>query len=297
MFNYKSVFVQPIKDPIVISFNKENNKNYRVGFTVNQEDSDYDRSVVVLEDNIHWKSDLTREISTIKKDGLTYMYNCGDKIFNEYLYIMPNPQAQTIDTSSKSIVKNVFGIKTIYQNHYNVDLETVDTKHTAYITYSNDDYTPSSNDTIFNHEDKSYIKKDFKVTPIILESNRHFLNPYIIDDETCVISLECDTDDLILISTDYEIEVDQNKEKISSIVTMDEDEPHAIYYDRIKTDNVRFVISDYGRLISLAQFTEDYYKDSLVMVFSDNKYKTTETASLRIGFDYYNTVTDVTSNF
>lgn len=225
------------------------------------------------------------------------MYNCGDKIFNEYLYIMPNPQAQTIDTSSKTFTKKVFGLKSIYQDHYNIDLETADTKHSAYVTYANSDYTPTSNDYIFNHEDKSYIKKDYRVTPIILESNRHFLNPYILDDEPCVISLECDNDDLILISTDYELEVDPLKEKISSIVTMDEDEPHAIYYDRIKTDNVRFVISDYGRLISLTQFTEDFYKDSLVMVFSDNKFKTTETVSVRVGFDFYNSTTDVTANF
>ena len=92
------------------------------------------------------------------------MYNCGDKIFNEYLYIMPNPQAQTIDTSSKTFTKKVFGLKSIYQEHYNIDLETADTKHSAYVTYANSDYTPTSNDYIFNHEDKSYIKKDYRVT-------------------------------------------------------------------------------------------------------------------------------------
>ena len=151
------------------------------------------------------------------------MYNCGDKIFNEYLYIMPNPQEQTIDISSNTFTKQVFGLTSTYKNHYNINLETVDTKHSAYVTYINDDYTPTSNDYIFNHEDKSYIKKDYKVTPIVLESNRHFLNPYIFDDESCMISIECDDNDLILISTDYELEVDPLKEKISSIVTMDED--------------------------------------------------------------------------
>ena len=173
----------------------------------------------------------------------------------------------------------------------------MDTKHAAFITFSNSNYTPSSNDVIFNHEDKTYVKKDFKVNPVVLESNSHFVNPFICDYEPCMISLDCNNDDLILLSTDYEIQVEPTKEKISSIVTMDENKPQAIYYDRITTDNVRFVISDYGRLFSLAQFTEDYYKDSLVMVFSDNNYKNVENVSVRVGFDFYNNATDVTANF
>jgi hypothetical protein len=51
---------------------------------------------------------LSREISTIKKDGLTYMYNCGNKIFNEDLFIMPNYEAQSVDISSKIEDKTVF---------------------------------------------------------------------------------------------------------------------------------------------------------------------------------------------
>ena len=79
-------------------------------------------------------------------------------------------------------------------------------------------------------------------------------------------------DDITFIISDYEIQVDPLKEKVSSIVTFEDTQPMTIYYDKITTNNVRFVISDYGKLISLSQFTDDYYKDSLVTVFSDNKY-------------------------
>jgi hypothetical protein len=251
VFNYKSVFTQNFNDAIVVSFNKGDNKNYRFGFTVNQEDADFDRSVVVLEDNIHWKSDLTREISTSKKDGLTYMYNCGDRIFNEYLYIMPNPEAQDINLTSKKIYKTVFGNKVTFNYYEHIDIIKVNTCHSAFVTFENADYTPSPSDYIFNYEDKSFIKKDYTVNPIILETDRYFITPYIFDDEECILSISEENGDLVLLSTDYELIVDPKKEKISSIVTMDYDEAITIYYDRIKSDSVRFVISDFGRLISL----------------------------------------------
>lgn len=93
MFNYKSIFLQKINEPIVVSFNKGENKNYRFGFSDTQEEADYDRSVVVLENNIHWKSELSKEISTIKTKGKTFLYNYGNKIYGEYIHIMSDEQS------------------------------------------------------------------------------------------------------------------------------------------------------------------------------------------------------------
>lgn len=225
------------------------------------------------------------------------MYNCGDKIFNEYLYIMPNPNEQKLNLTSKKIYKTIFGNKVVFNYYMYIDFDKVDTCHSAFVTFENADYTPSSSDYIFNHEDKSYIKKDYTVNPIVLKTNRYFVNPYIFDEEECILSISEENEDLVLLSTDYELIIDPKKEKISSIVTMDYDEAITIYYDRIKTDCVRFVISDFGRLISLTQFTEDQYKDSLVMAFSNNTFKQIDTVSVRAGFDYYNGTTNVTANF
>ena len=185
------------------------------------------------------------------------MYNCGDKIFNEYLHIMPNPDEQKLNLTSKKIYKTIFGNKVVFNYYMYIDFDKVDTCHSAFVTFENADYTPSSSDYIFNHEDKSYIKKDYTVNPIVLKTNRYFVNPYIFDEEECILSISEENEDLVLLSTDYELIIDPKKEKISSIVTMDYDEAITIYYDRIKTDCVRFVISDFGRLISLTQFTED----------------------------------------
>lgn len=305
MYNYKSVFVQPISEPIVVSFNKGINENYRFGYTINQEDSGYDRSIVVLENNIYWKSNLSREISMVKKENSTLLYNCGDKIFNEYLYIMPNPQKQSVDLAASNYNKDILGYKTTYKLFDNIDLEQTDTHHTAYVTYINSEIDSSMESTtfeddiplIFNHQDKYYIKKDFNVNPVVLESNYQFVQKYVLDNEDCILSISDSDDDLTLLATDYEIEVNPKNEQVSSIVALELTLPINIYYDKIKTDNVRFVISDNGRLISFSQFTEDYYNDSLMMVFSDTKYKDVENVSIRVGFDEYNKTTDVTANF
>lgn len=210
---------------------------------------------------------------------------------------MSNPYSQTIDTSSKLIKKQVFGLQTSYHLHENLNPSEIDTKHSAYVTFSKSDYTPTVNDTIFNNEDKTYLKKDYIINPIALETSNSFVNSYIVDTESYVLVLSYDEDDITFIISDYEIQVDPLKEKVSSIVTFEDTQPMTIYYDKITTDTVRFVISDYGKLISLSQFTDDYYKDSLVTVFSDNKYQSTDTVTIKIGFDFYNTAFDITSNF
>ena len=162
----------------------------------------------------------------------------------------------------------------------------------------NDDYTPSSTDTIFNHEDKTYIKKDYKVTPISLVSSNSFVTSNIIDDDSYILTLENDYSDMTLLVSDYELEIDPLKEKITSIVAIEKEMPIEIYYDRIKTDSVRFVISDYGRLMSLTQFDENNYHNSHLFVFSDNIYnKDNQVISVRLSIDNYNSLTNVTCNF
>lgn len=218
---------------------------------------------------------------------------------------MSNPRKQQVDLTASNYNKDIFGYKTSYKLFNNIDLEQIDTHHTAYVTYINSDIEPNIDSTtqedelplIFNHQDKYYMRKDFNINPIVLESNHQFIQKYIFDDEDCILSISDTDDDLTLLISDYEIEINPKNEQISSIVSMESTLPLNIYYDKIKTDTVRFVISDKGRIISLAQFTENQYNDSLIMVFSDTKYKDVENVSVRVGFDEYNKTTDVTCNF
>lgn len=211
---------------------------------------------------------------------------------------MSDEQSQNIDTSAVFLNRNIFGVNSPYFLHKNISLSSTDTCNSAYVTFMNDDYTPSSTDTIFNHEDKTYIKKDYKVTPISLVSSSSFVTSNIIDDDSYILTLENDYSDMTLLVSDYELEIDPLKEKITSIVAIEKEKPIEIYYDRIKTDSVRFVISDYGRLMSLTQFDENNYHNSHLFVFSDNIYnKDNQVISVRLSIDNYNSLTNVTCNF
>ena len=81
---------------------------------------------------------------------------------------------------------------------------------------------------------------------------------------------------------------------------MKNNETDAIYYDIIESDRLRFVISDYGRIISLAQHDKesDSFKKSKSLIFSSDKITDeNQTVSLRLSSDIYNSAKNVTVNF
>lgn len=73
-----------------------------------------------------------------------------------------------------------------------------------------------------------------------------------------------------------------------------------MYYDKIDTDRVRFVISDYGRIISFAQHDEESntFKKSKSLIFSSNKLTDeNQTVSIRLSTEKNNSAKNVTVNF
>ena len=210
---------------------------------------------------------------------------------------MPDTDNQDVDVHYTIGEKKVFSSTSSYRLYPNITLNDVDTKHTAYVTFINSDTKPNQDDKVLNYKDKYYVQKEYVVTPVTLEINRTFTNSYMFDQDDYIIRLDDSPSELTLLVTDYEIEIDPKKEKISSIIALEEQIPVNVYYDRINTNNVRFVTSNYGKIFSLTQFAEDDYKEPLIVVFSDEKFNNIETVSIRTGFDHYNQTFDVTANF
>lgn len=73
-----------------------------------------------------------------------------------------------------------------------------------------------------------------------------------------------------------------------------------MYYDKIDTDRVRFVISDYGRIISFAQHNEESnsFTKTKSLIFSSNKLTDeNQTVSIRLSSDIFNSTENITVNF
>lgn len=94
------------------------------------------------------------------------------------------------------------------------------------------------------------METDFTITPTALTSQVYNSDTQFSKDEL-YITLES-SDDLVFLTSDYEITLNTENEKYSSIILLKNNETDAMYYDKIDTDRVRFVISDYGRIISFA---------------------------------------------
>ena len=94
------------------------------------------------------------------------------------------------------------------------------------------------------------METNFTITPTALTTQVYNSDTQFSEDEV-YLTLES-SDDLVFLTSDYEITLNTENEKYSSIILLKNNETDAMYYDKIDTDRVRFVISDYGRIISFA---------------------------------------------
>lgn len=124
---------------------------------------------------------MSQEISTKHNENTITVSNCGDKIFNEFLFIMPDIDNQDVDVYYTIGEKQVFSSTSSYRLYPNITLSEVDTKHTAYVTFINSDTKPNQDDKVLNYKDKYYVQKEYVVTPVTLEINKTFTNSYMFD--------------------------------------------------------------------------------------------------------------------
>lgn len=133
MYNYKSYNHPTISEPIVVSFNKNDNNYYAVGFTKNEHDSNIERYLLVLKDRIHWKSPLQKEISVTSENNNYTLSNLGDTLFGRKFFVIQNTNEQNDSWSGGLITsRTVYGKQSLY---YDYDLsKTFDTCSKLYIT-------------------------------------------------------------------------------------------------------------------------------------------------------------------
>jgi hypothetical protein len=103
---------------------------------------------------------------------------------------------------------------------------------------------------VLTEDFSSFVETDFTITPTVLTTQVYNSETQFSEDEL-YLTLES-SDDLIFLTSDYEITLNTENEKYSSIILLKNNETDAMYYDKIDTDRIRFVISDYGRIISFA---------------------------------------------
>lgn len=95
MYNYKSYKKPFIKDPVVVSFDKGNNKKFALGFSLNDADNFILQNVLILQDKIHWKSSLDNDLSVIESNnGTTTLSNVGDIFLNNEIRILQDSRNQ-----------------------------------------------------------------------------------------------------------------------------------------------------------------------------------------------------------
>lgn len=133
------------------------------------------------------------------------------------------------------------------------------------------------------------------------------------DENNYVLSISNDGEELVLLTADYEITINTNEETISTINVMEKSQlnfteqgvlrntyPTYTGYEKILSDRLRFVISDYGRIISIGQHDKntDTFKDSSVFMFSGEKLlEDGQTVSVRVSLESKDSLSNVTANF
>ena len=279
-----------------MSFDKGDNKKFALGFSLNDADNFILQNVLILQDKIHWKSSLDNDLSVVESDdGTTTLSNVGNTFLNNEIRILQDARYQTSSYIGERKANHVE--VSFYEGSTEVNFETIDTNHSVYIKIKENDDTYGKN--VLTEDFSSFVETDFIVTPTVLSSKVYNSDTNFSKTDDIYITLES-VDDLVLLTSDYEITIDSEKENYSTIVLLKNNETDSIYYDKIDTDRVRFVISDYGRFISFAQHNEESnsFHKTKSLIFSSNKLTDeNQTVSIRLSSDIFNSTEKITVNF
>lgn len=188
---------------------------------------------------------------------------------------------------------------TFYENNKEINFSNIDTHHYVYTFFEANDWN-SNEGVVFIEDFKQFrIEPIYSVTPVTLTS--HVFNSNVIfSNEEYYLVIDNTNDTLTFLVSDYEITFDPQKCNHSSIILMQNNKNTATYYNSINSNVLRFIISDYGRIISLAQFNEDnnsFYNSDCYIFASEKNTNENQTVSVRFSSELKDSITNVTANF
>lgn len=149
---------------------------------------------------------------------------------------------------------------------------------------------------------KVFSNKNLSLTPFILQGMVFNSNVSFTESDEIYLSLENnETDDLIVLCSDYEYTLNEKDElNTTTIIPFVNDKIENIYYTN-ETDynKVRFVISNNGRYISHSTSNDNnIFKNNLgFLLSSKTKDESNKNVSVRFSIDNKSYSTNLTSNF
>ena len=139
--------------------------------------------------------------------------------------------------------------------------DLINLNYTCYINTNN----YSSTDEAIFYKDQYYFRTSFQVIPQLAS-----------DDDYDAIILSNNPNETVLLASDFVIKIDPNKHNISSIVASHNGNVQSIDYIKFADyDRARFVISDYGRMISHSihkKNSDAMFQQVRVTVFEGDKF-------------------------
>lgn len=229
------------------------------------------------------------------QNGFFYVWNTQNKLLGNEIVIL-----QDFIPLQKQDYYVLFDNETSTYNFYHksnigapISNAAIDLHYTCYI--NTDSYGDSSDEVIY-HNDQYYFKTDFQVIPQLAS-----------DDDYDAILISSGQEPTILAS-DFIIKIDPTKYKITSIVAKENGKVLSTdYINFYDYDRVRFVISDYGRMISHSihkKDSESMYQQSKVSVFNTKKFNSNypqfnnyKFVSINFKVNDKNSISNLTANF
>ena len=214
------------------------------------------------------------------------MYNIGDKLFDNDYILIQNEQLNDYYIKSQ-ILNNYNNFSFIDTNENQIPFEELNLHHSVY-TFNN--IFNSEKEQIF-HEGYYYFYVPVQVIPVTLSCQN--------DEQSFYIVLQSQDEDAAILTTDFGIKSNPKQQNISSICSIINGQvTNTNYICNTKYDRVRFVLSDYTRIMSFSTHkiqSNKSYQDSEIITLDVDKIYNPVVVTLSV--DNKQGITNITSNF
>lgn len=187
-----------------------------------------------------------------------------------------------------------------FYDRTNSNITSLSKLNLNYTCFTTDSFFSQDDQFMYNIHGQFYYKSNLPITPLIIQSTQKENGVEILDGNE-IINVGQNNLDLIFLAIDYEVTIPTNYiEKMYSIVSVQQGKIIKTDYSKGITNNynrARFVISDYGRMISHSFKENDKYQYKHVSVNTFDTQKTTNPVTLVFQTDNDAGISNISSNF